>query len=167
MVLVLVSMLLSLAAPSVKGFFVSRQAGDAAQMVLALTRCAHTQAVTRGQPCRLNVDERAGTVWLTMQEGGNYVDVPNSVAGKCNLPEGSTISLSVDNGGTAAAPVLGGLGLSAAKPVAPSASYIQFFPSGRSDVATIELRGRQGERYTIACPSATEGFEIISSPEKP
>ena len=47
----------------------------------------------------------------------------------------------------------------------PGASYIQFYPSGRSDEAAIELIGGQGEVFIVANPSATERFRIISGSE--
>ena len=44
----------------------------------------------------------------------------------------------------------------------PARSYIEFYPNGRTEEATIELRGRQGEVYQVLCESASERFHIVS-----
>jgi len=44
-------------------------------------------------------------------------------------------------------------------------AYIAFYPTGRTEEVTIELRGRQGEVFRVVCESATEAFHIVSPSE--
>ncbi len=146
LVLVVISVVLALSAPTLRGFFASRQTADAAAAVLSLTQWASSEAITQGHRCRLNVDPSAGTCWLTVEQMGAFVE-PNWGAGRhWRLPDGAAISLHAD-------------------PADPLRSYVQFYPTGRSDVATLEIRGRGGEVFLVACPSATERFRVLSLSE--
>jgi len=146
LVLVVIAVVVSLVAPSLRGFFTSRQAADSAQTALSATKWAHWQAISQGQPCRLNVDAQSGAFWLTVQQAGNYVAPSDDMGRRFTVPEGATISLRSE------APD-------------PNVTYVQFYPSGRSDVATITIADDRGRAFQITCPSATEAFKIISPSE--
>ena len=148
LVMVVIGAVLGLSAPSLRGFFASRQTADAAATMLSLTKLARSQAVAQANLCRLNIDPQARTYWLTVQQAGSHVTL-GSEMGRCfQLPEGATVSLQSDS-------------------LDPAASYVQFYPTGRCDVATIEVRGRQGDVYLITCPSATEPFRVLRPWEVP
>jgi len=147
LVLVVVSVVLALSAPSLRGFFASRQTDDAARTMLALIQWGQSQAAAQGRPCRLNVDPANGTYWLTVQRGGAYVDVESEMGRRFQLPEGATVTVRSDSVGDDAHPC------------------VQFYPNRRSDVAVIEITGRQGEVFQVACPSATEPFRVIAPSE--
>jgi len=146
LVLVVISVVLALSAPSLRGFFASRQTADAAVRMLALTKWARSEAVSRGCLCRLNFDPAAGAFWLTVQSGGQFIPADRDLGRRFQLPEGAEVVLRSDS----------------ADPTAP---YLQFYPNGRSDVATIEIRGRQGDVYQIVAPSATEPFRVVTPSE--
>jgi prepilin-type N-terminal cleavage/methylation domain-containing protein len=145
-VLGLVGVLLGLAAPSLRGFFASRQTADAAAQMLALTQLAGTRAASQGTVYRLNVDVQSNTYWLSMQQAGMFVDLNCEFGRRFRLPEGTTVRVQIPM-------------------VDASASYIEFYPTGRTEEAMIELRGRQGEVYQIICESATEAFHVVSPTE--
>jgi prepilin-type N-terminal cleavage/methylation domain-containing protein len=145
-VLGLVGVLLGLAAPSLRGFFASRQTADAAAQMLALTQLAGTRAASQGTVYRLNIDLQAGTYWLTMQQAGTFVDLNCEFGRRFQFPEGTTVYVQTP---------------SADSPV----SSIDFFPSGRTEEAAIELKGRQGEVFQLICESATEAFRVVSPTE--
>lgn len=144
--MLVISMVLALSAPSLRGFLASRQTADSAQTVLALTQWARSYAVSQGQPCRLNVDSQSGAYWLTVQDAGKFVAVTNDFGRRFQIPTDGAISLKTDSPGA-------------------KVDYVQFYPTGRNDVATIEIRGKQGETYQVACLSATESFRVISPAE--
>lgn len=148
LVLVVVSVVLALCAPSLRGFFASRQTADAAATMLSLTKWARTEAVSRGRPCRLNIDAPSGTFWLTVQEAGRFVPLDSEMGRRFQVPQGAAVDVQSDLPG-------------------PAPSYLQFYPSGRSDMAAIEIRGRQGEVFLVASPSATEPYRVISPSEAP
>jgi Tfp pilus assembly protein FimT len=143
LVLAVVGAVLALSAPLLRGFFASRQTADCAQTVLFLTKWAHSRAVAQGQPCRLNVDAPSGTFWLTVQDAGRFVSPASGIGRRFRAPEGASVSLRTDLGD-------------------PAATYVQFYPTGRSDAATIRVQGRQGELYQVTCDSATDLFRVIS-----
>ncbi len=145
-VLALVSVLLGLAAPSLRGFFASRQTADAAAQMLALTQLAGSRAAARGDVYRLNIDLETNTYWLTVQEEGEFVDLGSEFGRHFRFPEGTTVRVETPSG------------------VAPM-PYIDFYPTGRTDEALIELTGRKGEVFQVVCESATEAFRIVSPSE--
>jgi Tfp pilus assembly protein FimT len=148
LVLVVIGVVLAISAPSLRGFFASRQAADAAMTVLTLTKQARSEAVTRGRPCRLNFDPAAGRFWLTVQQTGAFTPPSVEMARGLCLPEGVQASLRSQS------------------PEGPL-PYVQFQPTGRNNVAAIEIEGKQGEVYLVDCPSATEPFRIVSPSEAP
>jgi prepilin-type N-terminal cleavage/methylation domain-containing protein len=145
-VLSLVGILLGLASPSLRGFFAARQTADTTAQMLALTQLAGTRAVTQGTIYRLNIDLQSNTYWLTMQQMGTFVDLNCEFGRRFQLPEGTTVRVQAPSAGS-------------------PLSCIDFYPSGRTDEATIELRGRQGDVYQLVCESATESFRVISPNE--
>ena len=146
MVLGLVGVLLALAAPSLRGFFASRQTADAAAQMVALTQLARSRAAAQGAVYRLNIDAQTNTYWLTVQQGGTFVDLNCEFGRRFQLPEGTTVAVQSPRGGALL-------------------SYVEFQPSGRTDEATIELRGRQGEVFEVTCESATDAFHVVSPSE--
>jgi Tfp pilus assembly protein FimT len=148
LVLSVISAVLALSAPMLRGFFVSRQTADSANVLLSLTKWARSEAITRGHPCRINIDPKEGTFWLTVQEGGAFVPLGSDIGRTFTVPEGAAIALQTP------------------MPAASDAAYVQFYPSGRSDVATILITGRGGEVYRVTCPSASEPFRLILPTEE-
>ena len=140
--MVIMCTVLAMAAPSLRGFFASRQTTDAAARIVALTRLARSQAVSEGRVYRLNLDADAGTYWLTAQEGGAFTSLGSEFGRTFLLPEGTIVSRETD------------------VDEAPQ-EHIQFYPSGRTDAAAIRLVGRQGEVVDIVCQSPTELFRVI------
>ena len=56
LVMVIICTILAMAAPSLRGFFTSRETSDAAAQIVALTHLARSQAITEGRVYRLNLD---------------------------------------------------------------------------------------------------------------
>jgi len=148
-VLVLLSTVLAIAAPSLRGFARGRQTSDTAARILALTRLARSRSASWGCPMRLNLDPDQREYWLTMQTGGVWVELEGDLGRRHELPVGVTMQLDL--------PWLDDR---------PDESYVQFHPDGRCDEATIQLTGGQGEVYQVTCPSPSERFRIIQPEEK-
>lgn len=179
-VLVTIGVVLAVASPSLRGFFQSRQTADAATNVYALTTYARTQAITQGCLWRLNVDPESGACRLTMQQRGAFVDLGTDLGREFLPPEGATITLQLDatasvlpsaggRSGAASSPQASRTGpnmqLGAGRNTSSSGPWVQFYPNGRNDPATIEIRGRQGEVYRVVSPSAIEPFRVIQPGE--
>ena len=146
MVLVLISTVLAMAAPSLRGFVKGRQIAEAVAQVLSLTHLARSQAASQGCVYRLNIDAEAKAYWLTMQRAGTFVELDSEHGRRFHLPEEVSVTLefSVTNALT---------------------TYIQFYPDGRSDQVTIKLTGRGKKVFEVTCPSAAERFCVISPSE--
>ena len=144
--MVLISVLLGVAAPSLRGFHGARRSADAAAQLLSLTYYARSQAIAKGTVYRLNVDTSERAYWLTAQVGGAHVALNNEYGRRFALPETMDVAIRTAQGGD-------------------HASYVQFYPSGRCDETTITLIGLQGEAFEVTSPSATEPFRIISLSE--
>jgi len=183
LVLLVMAVVLGLSAPALRGFFASRQTADAAVTMLCLTQYARSLSASEGRPCRLMIDPDAGEYWLTIQDQGAYVMLGREMGRRFRLPEGARVSVSIGSGDQD--PAAGrssmrpgsmlaqagslleqgmsrSLGRQAADSILPC---VQFHPSGRSDVASIEIQGLQGEIYTVTCLSPSEPFRVISPTE--
>ena len=145
-VLALIGAVLAISGPSLRGFFESRQTSDAAVRVLVMARWCQSDAMAHGRRCRLNVDARSAVCSITV-ERANVFESPAGEAGQpYQLPQGATAGLK-----TALAD--------------PQPSFVQFYPSGRHDVATIEVRSADGRTYLVSSGAPTEAFSVASASE--
>ena len=140
-VMAIICTVLAMAAPSLRGFFASRRTSDAASQMLALMKLARSRAIAEGRVYRFNLDTEAGTYWLTAREGGVFVDLQTETGREFALPQDTVAQW---NG----------------EMERDEFDYIQFYPDGSADLASIRLIGRQGEVLDLCCPSASEFFEI-------
>jgi prepilin-type N-terminal cleavage/methylation domain-containing protein len=144
LVLLLIGMVLAMAAPSLRGFFASRQTADATMKVLSLTQWARGEAIASGQRCRLNFDPDGRSCWVSRQRAGTF-----------EISEGRTVEMSETDRISLKSDL-----------VDPSATYVQFYPSGRSDTAAMEIAGRQGT-FIVANAGPTEPFRISEGEVSP
>ena len=141
LVMLLVSLMMGLAAPSLRGFIIGRKSADAVAQVIALAQYARNQAVSTGATYRLNVDPAQGTYWLTVQKGGEFRELGTEFGRRFLLPEF----------------------VEASWPAAQSAAhaYIEFFPDGRTEAVKLQLRDRDGLVFELGCRSETEMFAVL------
>src|SRR5215213_9731863 len=93
LVMVVITLALAMAAPSLGGWGRAAKLRDVGDQFLAVTRFAHSQAIADAQVYRLNIDPAAGTYWVTMQQGERFVELGNSFGEAHTLPEGYRIIL--------------------------------------------------------------------------
>ncbi len=134
----------------VHGFARGRRTQGCADQIAALTQYAHTQAITRATTYRLNISpasmNQPAAYWLTVQaEDGTFVPTGDTMGLQYQAPEGVDISWNA--------------------PQQPDGQYIQFQPTGRTDPATIIVRGADRQVIYIAAPSATELFKVMTPDE--
>jgi prepilin-type N-terminal cleavage/methylation domain-containing protein len=142
LVMVILSTVLAMAAPSLRGFFASRQTHDTAAQILALTQLARSQAISEGIIYRLNFDTRKRIYWLTAQKAGAYEELESGLGQEFTLPKDMTMDLEnvdKDEGDV----------------------FVAFTPQGTVTAATIRLIDRGGRAVEVMCPSATESFSIV------
>ena len=128
LVMLIVCTLLAIAAPSLRGFFASRETKDAAAQIIALTNLAQTQAISQGRVYRLNLDLEEGTYWLTVQEEGVFCALNNEFGRLFSLPNETVAKLEME-----------------ATPQSVTSNYIEFYPEGRCQTGSIRLVDRRGD----------------------
>jgi prepilin-type N-terminal cleavage/methylation domain-containing protein len=142
LVMVILSTVLALAAPSLRGFFASRRIDDAAAQILVLTQWARSQAISEGVVYRLNFDTRDCTYWLTAQKAGAFEPLDTELGQVYTLPKDIELELEdieqVD------------------KDV-----FLAFSPYGTVTAGLIRLTDRSGRVLEVSCPSVTETFSIV------
>jgi len=142
-VLVLISTVLALAAPSLRRFAHGRETTDAANHLLALTHLARSQAATQACIWRLNVDTQEAVYWLTFQEAGAFIQPQTAYGRGFRFPDGVTVTLDGPE-------------------TDDETPFIQFYPDGRCDEATIELQETDGRILYVTCLSVAERFRIVT-----
>jgi len=147
LVMVILSTVLALAAPSLRGFFASRQIHDAAAQILSLIQLAGSEAASQGTTYRLNFDTAEGMYWLTARQGGSFDKLGTEFGRQFSLPRDTTVELT---GASRDARL----------------DYIAFGPEGTFTPATITLTDRRGEKMRLVCPSATEPFSIVEGDDR-
>lgn len=143
LVMVLICAALAAATPSLRGFLTASRSRDAATQVLALTRYARAQAASQARIYRLNFDAGAGAYWLEVEDGPGFVHTGTDFGQVFSLPPGMQVEITT--------------------PAAGLAGWINFYPDGRVDPATVMLTDAAGDATIIASPSPAESFRIVSS----
>jgi prepilin-type N-terminal cleavage/methylation domain-containing protein len=142
LVMVILSTVLAMAAPSLRGFFASRQTHDAAAQILALTQLARSQAISEGIIYRLNFDTRQRTYWLTAQQSGVFEELRTGFGQVFTLPKDMVMELDgVEEEDTQ--------------------MFLAFTPQGTVTAGTVRLIDRRGLALEVTCPTATESFFIV------
>ncbi len=172
--LILVMMILTIitaeVVPMLHTFTVGRRTSNIASQILSLAKYAHTQAISEGRVYRLNLDPTSGQYWLTAQSNGDFV-APSSDYGQ-KYQTDSNVKMQVD----ITPPVVPiteqdaqlNLGLNMngkSNQQSPTAQYVEFQPSGRTDPVHIVLSDNLGTRIEIACSSPTELLRILPKDE--
>lgn len=147
LVMVILSTVLAMASPSLRGFFSSRKIHDAAGNILSLMRYARTQAISEGQTYRLNFDSDKGVYWLTSNAEGAFDELYNEFGREFLLPDDTTVEIEKDNDEY------------------DTEIYISFYPQGMLESGTITLTDRAGDIIEITSLSPAEAYRIVESEE--
>jgi type II secretion system protein H len=142
LVMVIISTVLAMAAPSLRGFFSSRKIHDAASNILTLIRYARAQAITEGRTYRLNFDHEKGVYWLTSNAHGAFTILNCEFGREFLFPDDTTVMIEKDadkNG---------------------NEEYIDFFSQGMAETGTITMTDRRGDVIKITSPSPAEIYRI-------
>jgi len=162
LVLAILALILALAAPRFRGFAASREVHDTAASIVTLIKWARMQAVDEGRLFRLYVDMDLGEYWVSGQEGANFVDLRVSMGQRFMVPYG--VTLQWEN--TQLSGQSQRNSQRSAQRNTPQNSYIEFDPSGRTEVATLRLTGRLGTVLDVTCRSPREPYRVVARPEE-
>jgi len=144
LVMIILSTVLAMAAPSLRGFFGSRKTHDEAAQILALTQFARSQAISEGVIYRLNFDTQQRTYWLTAQQSGAFEQLKTEFGQIFTLP--NDIITELEN-----------------VEKEDNKLFLEFTPQGTVTAGTIWLIDRRGLVLEVTCPTITESFFIVES----
>jgi prepilin-type N-terminal cleavage/methylation domain-containing protein len=144
LVMVILSTVLAMAAPSLRGFFASRRSEDTAAQILALTQLARSQAISEGIIYRLNFDTEKRTYWLTAQRAGAFEKLKTELGQVFTLPKDIEMEL---------------VGIEEKD----QDKFLAFTPHGTVTAGTVRLIDRRGQAVEVTCPTATESFSVVES----
>ena len=147
LVMVILCIAMAVAAPSLRGWSHGARLRDSADQFLAAARFAHTKAIADCKTYRLYIDSRAGTYWVTVQDGLQFVNVGSDFGRVFEVAEGVTMQVTTG----AANPAGANAGT--------NAEYIEFYPSGRSMPAVARFSDDMAS-IDVTCRSPAEGFRI-------
>lgn len=146
LVMLILTTILGMAGPSLRGFFARHQIDDTAARIIALTQFAQSQAICEGRTYRLNFDESRKTYWLTVQDQGAYRDLYTEWGRVFMLAPDISMQLwELDREGLR--------------------HYVEFSALGRTTPGTIQLIGPKGRTRNVMCRSATEAFAVWDDKE--
>src|SRR5271170_3694339 len=97
MVMFLILLMAALVAPSLRTFSANRDMDNDASVLVSITQYAQAQAVAQGQTYRLNLDDKAGTFWLTYREelASSFAAVMTEEGKQYQLPDGVTMTTQI------------------------------------------------------------------------
>jgi prepilin-type N-terminal cleavage/methylation domain-containing protein len=145
LVMLVLSVVLAMVAPSLSGFGAGREAEFAGAQLMTLSRWAREQAITDGRVYRLNFNPSTNVYWVTAQVGGVFERVNNEFGQDFPLPDGVLMQWD--------APQDGG------------AYCIDFHPSGRAQPAQVRITSRDDQVTIIGNRTATELLHVMTPQE--
>jgi len=140
LVMVVISVIIAVVAPSFHGSSRGRRTGDTASQIVSLALYARSQAITQGKTYRLNLDPDSGTYELSVRDYDTFETLNNW---SYRTPEGVRIACDVQS--------------------QQDGLYIEFRPTGRTDPATIRVTDDDGMLVEVVCESATELFHVADA----
>jgi Tfp pilus assembly protein PilE len=149
LVMLLLSVMIAIAVPSIRGFAAGSRSRDAVTELVATAQWAKARAAADAKVVRLNV---AGeSYWLTAQQGMSYERVEGEFGEPVMLTRGARVEIVPAPGAAGGAAV--------------DTTGICFYPDGRTDPALLRLIGEDGRVRLLGCPSPAESFRVMTEEE--
>jgi len=140
LVLMVIASTLAIAAPAMSGWGRNMRLRDAGDQLHATTKWARAQAITNGQVYRLYVDAHAGSYWIGVQDGTDFVQLDDEFSREIQLETGQTIKLTDEKD----------------QPV----EFVTFYPTGRiSPTCNLSISDDRGH-VDMICRTPAEGFRM-------
>jgi type II secretion system protein H len=141
LVMVIAAVAMAIVIPTLSHSVQGRRCGDAAAQMCALAGYARTEAISQGIVYRLNLDVPGRQFYLSMQQGGAFVDLGEEFGRHFELPDDLMIQTDLQ--------------------AQSDGLYVQFTPDGKCDPATITITDNRRNQVQLACQSATEMFHVV------
>lgn len=153
LVIVIISVMLAMAAPTLRGWGQGQKLRNSVNGFIAATGYARSQAVTTARPQAVEIDSSANTYRVqSVEADGVRKPAPGDHGVASTLPTSYTIRL-VSGGST---------GATADGTAATGGVAIVFYPDARSTPAVVEIKSSAGEIVLIESRSPAEPFKQAS-----
>ena len=147
LVMIVLCTVLAMAAPSLRGFFSSREISDTSYTIAALMNYASNQAITQSNYYRFNYNTENQQYWLTHLEDGQYEILKNEYGKKHEVSKDIKVYL-LDW-------------------IRAEGFYcVEFSPLGHKTTGRMRLINPQENMVDIICLSSTEAYQVIEYKEK-
>jgi prepilin-type N-terminal cleavage/methylation domain-containing protein len=141
LVMTILVLVVSMLAPSLRGFGIGRSNDNAARQLVSLAKYARAQAISEGRRYRLSFDTQNNAFWLTAEQGGTFTSPSNDFGRRIDAPEGVTIQTDLTQ--------------------QADGLFVDFLPTGRTQAVHIWLTDKLGNTIQVACDSPTEMFRVL------
>lgn len=142
LVMIILCTVLAMAAPSLRGFFSSRQLNDMSEQIVIMTRFAKVHSIFDSNYYRINFDPNMRQYWISSLSGSQYERLKNSFGRYYPIPAEIEIDFEdVDYEG--------------------GIYFLQFNPQGYSRESRIRLTDNKENILEIVCHSPPENYEIL------
>ena len=161
LVMMILAITVSAAAPMMRGFMMGRSDSDASVVLLKTLQYARSQAIANGvvyqlrmhyperNQYQLHVQARADIVaaqnGMQAPQGDDLVPVADDLGQVQKMPTNTQIEMMRQDGA--------------------GSMFVNFYPSGRCDVAEFQITGMSGSPILIKCDSPTEAYRIVPPTE--
>ena len=141
LVLVVITVALSIAAPALRGFSRGAKMSDAATQFTAMCHWSRTQAISTSRVHRLVVEPATARYRVLVQDADTFVSPSNDFGQVFVMPEGYRLAMVKIDGSVG--------------------DYVDFYPNGRTDPARVTITAEDGETSIVECPTPAETFRIV------
>ena len=142
LVMIILCTVLAMAAPSLRGFFSSKQINDISEHIMIMTRYAKVQAIFKSNLYRVNFDMTKRLYWISCLDEGEYERLQSDFGNYYQIPE--DIKFEFENVNK-----VGGI------------YYLQFDPKGYSSQSRIRLEDDKDNILEIVCRTPSENYELV------
>ncbi len=142
LIMIILCTVLAMAAPSLRGFFSSRQLNDISEQIIAMTRYAKVQSVFESRPYRVNFDPYKRYYWISSLKQSQFERLKDHFGNLYPIPAEIDLTfyqVDYDNG----------------------IYYFEFDSEGYSKEAALRLKDQQDNIQEIICYSPAENYEIV------
>jgi type II secretion system protein H len=144
LVMLIITIVLGMAAPSMRGWRRATNLKGAAEDFITVTRYARVQAVSSGSIHRVVLEPASGRYYVTVQSGQNFVAMDS------NLSSGTVPS---------------DFHAQWADQQSAERGYVEFQPNGRAQAARVRFSSDFGEQVEVECASPAESFRMVDPTE--
>jgi type II secretion system protein H len=144
LVMLIITIVLAMAAPSMRGWRRATNLKGAAEDFVTVTRYARVQAVTNGAVHRVILEPATGRYYVAVQSGQNFVELDSNLASG-TIPQEFHVQW-VDQQSS-------------------QRGFVEFQPNGRAQAARVRISSDFGEQVEVACASPAESFRIVDPGE--